>query len=191
MTRHGVTFLGCTLWTHNAPQDGLNDYRAIRLEDGKAPLRVTDTNSWHARDKEWLRLALANVEGPAVVVTHHLPSFRLIAPEFAGHPLNNGFASDCDALLQPPVSAWIAGHTHRTMRVRFENGVEACMNPRGYPDEIESGYSREAIIEVPLDGTPGNEGAAADGPYLDRMAEAHANSALSGFVSIEDDVVFV
>jgi hypothetical protein len=77
------------------------------------------------------------------------------------------------------------------MRVRFENGVEACMNPRGYPDEIESGYSREAIIEVPLDGTPGNEGAAADGPYLDRMAEAHANSALSGFVSIEDDVVFV
>jgi hypothetical protein len=186
----GVTFLGCTLWTHNAPQDGLNDYRKIRLDDGKAPLRATDTNGWHARDKEWLRLALANVEGPAVVVTHHLPSFRLIAQEFEGHPANNGFASDCDALIAPPVSAWIAGHTHRAMRVRFENGVEVCVNPRGYPDEIGSGYSRGVIVEVPLDGVPGNEGAV-DWPYLDHMAAAHANSALSGFVGVNDDVVVV
>jgi hypothetical protein len=64
------------------------------------------------------------------------------------------------------------------------------VNPRGYPDEGVFGYSREAIIEVPLDGTPGNE-AAGDGEYMDRMAAAHANSALSGYIGVDNDIVFV
>jgi predicted phosphodiesterase len=190
VVRHGVTFLGCTLWTHGAPQDVMNDYRAIRLDGGSKPLRVGDTNSWHARDKEWLRLALANVTGPAVVVTHHLPSFRLIAPEFADSPYNSGFASRCDELIAPPVRVWIAGHTHRAMRVRFDGGVVACVNPLGYPDELGSGYRTDAVVEVPLD-PPGEEEGANDGGLLDRMAAAHATGALSGFVGIEDDVVFV
>jgi hypothetical protein len=218
VVRQGVTFLGCTLWSHNAPQDVMNDYRVIRLdgdtkpleggtkpleggtkpleggtkplEGGTKPLRVGDTNSWHARDKEWLRLALANVTGPAVVVTHHLPSFRLIAPEFADGPYNSGFASKCDALIAPPVRAWIAGHTHRAMRIPFDGGILACVNPRGYPDELGTGYRDNAVIEVSLD-TPGDEGSANDGGFLDKMSAAHATSALSGFVGVDDDVVFV
>lgn len=194
---HGVTFFGCTLWTQDSTPR-LNDYRRIEAENGSM-LTVADTNRWHGRDKEWLRLALANTEGPTVVVTHHLPSFRLIAPEFEGSPLNSGFASDCDALIAPPVSVWIAGHTHRAMRVRFENGVVAAVNPRGYPDELGdvTGHSREAVVEVPLGPTgPSGEGAATDDGFLDRMAAAHANSALSGFTTVdaqivEDDVVFV
>lgn len=188
IVRHGVTFLGCTLWTQDSTPR-LNDYRLIEAENG-ATLTVADTNRWHGRDKEWLRLALANVTGPAVVVTHHLPSFRLIAPEFEGSPLNSGFASNCDALLQPPVSTWIAGHTHRAMRVRFADGIVACVNPRGYPDELGSGYSREAVVEVPLD--PSGEGALAEeGDLLDRLAAAHAMNERSGFVAVDDDVVFV
>ena len=199
VTCHGVTFLGCTLWSHNAPQDAMNDYRMIRLEGGGTkplegggtkPLRVGDTNSWHARDKEWLRLALANVTGPAVVVTHHLPSFRMIAPEFADSPYNSGFASNCDSLIAPPVRTWIAGHTHRAMRVPFEGGILVCVNPRGYPDELGSDYRADAVIEVPLD-PPADEGSANDGGLLDRMATAHATSALSGFVEVNDDIVFV
>jgi hypothetical protein len=204
VVRQGVTFLGCTLWSHNAPQDAMNDYRAIRLdgstkpleggtkplEGGTKPLRVDDTNSWHARDKEWLRLALANVTGPAVVITHHLPSFRMIAQEFEGSPLNSGFASDCDALIVPPVRAWIAGHTHQSMRVRFADGIVACVNPRGYPDELGSGYRTDAVIEVSLD-PPADEGAANDSGFLDKMASAHATSALSGFMGVNDDIVFV
>ena len=194
VVRKGVTFLGCTLWTHDAPQDVMNDYRTIRLEGGTTPLRVGDTNRWHARDKEWLRLALANVTGPAVVVTHHLPSFRMIAPEFAGDPYNSGFASHCDALIAPPVRAWIAGHTHRAMRMPFDGGVVACVNPRGYPQENErgvTGYRADAVIEVPLDPPADGEGGAEEASLLDRLSVAHASSALSGYVGVDDDVVFV
>lgn len=51
--------------------------------------------------------------GQTVVVTHHLPSGRSVAPRFAASVLNPAFASDLDHLIEEHEPAlWIHGHTH-------------------------------------------------------------------------------
>jgi hypothetical protein len=68
-----------------------------------------------------------------VVVTHHLPSQRCVAPQWAGHPLNPFFVCELDALIQERRPAiWIHGHTHDSVDVRVGETRILC-NPFGYP----------------------------------------------------------
>lgn len=135
----GVAFLGCTLWTDTTAT--MRDYRMI--------------TTWHRRDRAWLTDAIANCKHtgtPAVVLTHHLPSYAFVASRYATSPINFCFASRCDDLLQPPVRAWIAGHTHAAVHRHwtFDGGevVHGCVNPMGYPGETDTAYCREIFVDV-------------------------------------------
>jgi hypothetical protein len=158
MDIQGVAFLGCTLWTNamlNAglAQSSMNDYRLIS-NDGVGPVTPAETTAWHMRDQAWLTTELAAcaaTETPAVVVTHHLPSYDFIASRYAGSPMNFCFASSCDYLLRPPVRAWIAGHTHTAVHRHWTVGadvIHGVVNPRGYPGETGTGYCREIFVDV-------------------------------------------
>jgi hypothetical protein len=156
----GVAFLGTTLWTDlRDPKDALtaetrmNDYRLI-AERVDTPITAPLVNRWHWDDRTWLLreiAACAEEARPAVVVTHHLPSFQLIASRFAGAGrINAAFASDVEELVKPPVAAWIAGHTHVGAHAHI-NGVQVCVNPVGYPGEElrgVTGYCRELFLEI-------------------------------------------
>jgi hypothetical protein len=153
----GVAFLGCTLWTDlseaaaaEEAERRMNDYRLICV-DGRQ-LRATDVAGWHARDRAWLNAEIsiaAEEEKPVVVLTHHLPSFDLIAAKYTRYGLlNRAFASDCRELLRKPVRAWIAGHTHTAATRNWLSGVQGLVNPRGYPGEKETGYCREIFVDV-------------------------------------------
>lgn len=176
--REGVAFLGATLWTdlrgHEVEaESGMNDFQLIATE-GCRPLRATDVTEWHLRDREWLadEIMACEEEGrPAVVITHHLPTFDLIASRYQGSPLNPCFASDCEELIRPPVRAWIAGHTHagahRNWTVDGEV-IRGCVNPRGYPGEQGTGYSAEIFVDISDE--PGNGGETRD-PLMVASAE--------------------
>jgi hypothetical protein len=150
-----IAFLGCTLWTdtsvdHNLARAAMIDYRDITA-NGVSAITPEQTTEWHRRDRAWLASSLvecADKGTPAVVLTHHLPSFTFIASS----PLNFYFANRCDALLRPPVRAWIAGHTHTAVHRHwtFEGGevVHGCVNPGGYPGEEGTGYCREIFVDV-------------------------------------------
>ena len=153
----GVAFLGCTLWTDLSDTDAgeeaearMNDYHLIAVDS--RPLRATDVSRWHARDRAWLNTEIAiaaEEEGPVVVLTHHLPSFDLIASKYASCGLiNMAVASDCSELLRKPVRAWIAGHTHTAKTYIWPSGVHGLVNPLGYPGEKETGYCREIFVDV-------------------------------------------
>jgi hypothetical protein len=155
----GVAFLGATLWTDlSDPKDALaaetrmTDYRVI-TQDGSTPITAADVNRAHWEDRMWLAqeiAACAEEERPAVVVTHHLPSFQLVASRFAGAGrLNASFASNVEELVRAPVVAWIAGHTHVGVNAHI-NGVQIGVNPAGYPSErgCETGYCRELFMEI-------------------------------------------
>jgi Calcineurin-like phosphoesterase len=156
----GVAFLGATLWTDlSNSKDALvaetrmNDFHVI-TETGDVPITAADVNRWHWADRSWLLgeiAACAEEARPAVVVTHHLPSFQLIASRFAGAGrINAAFASNAEDLIRPPVAAWIAGHTHVGVHARI-NGVQVCVNPMGYPGEEDrgaTGYCRELFLEI-------------------------------------------
>ena len=161
----GIAFLGATLWTdtHGVEHEAhrMNDYRVIaaaRDASGGEPvaLTVTNTQGWHDRDRAWLAAEIAACEEagqPAVVLTHHLPTFGLVASKYARYgDLNRYFASACDGLIREPVRAWIAGHSHtgRTIHCDTTGGrtITCTLNPRGYPGEVGTGFCPELFVDV-------------------------------------------
>ena len=168
----GIAFLGTTLWTntrgveHEAHR--LNDYRMICAgldTDGvPRPLRVADTQDWHDIDRAWLKSEIAACEEagqPAVVLTHHMPTFELVSPKYRDYgDLNRYFASACDDLIREPVRAWIAGHSHTGRTIHrpstSSKSITCTLNPRGYPGEVGTGYCSELFVDVSLE--PGNGG---------------------------------
>jgi predicted phosphodiesterase len=148
-----VRFLGCTLWTDfrvfevpgralsmpaeramQANERLLADYRAIAVVEAGVQRRFApaDAARLHAGSRAWLECELARpFEGSTVVVTHHLPSWRSVHPDYAAWVSNAGFASDLDALVERS-DLWIHGHTHATRRYRVGPAGVVC-NPRGYP----------------------------------------------------------
>jgi predicted phosphodiesterase len=151
----GVQFLGATLWTDYelfaAPgrplqlsadevkplmQRRMIDYSLVRWRGDNDTVDRTltpdDTILLHRRSRRWLAHQLATpYDGPRVVVTHHLPSWRSVAPEFLRAASNAAFASDLDAMFAP-VAIWIHGHTHHSFDYRA-GSTRVIANPRGYP----------------------------------------------------------
>ncbi len=159
-----VAFLGCTLWTDTSSDYGLaqatmNDYKRITI-DGSTPISAQETTGWHVHDRKWLADAISEcraTDTPAVVITHHMPSYDFIAARYKDSPINFCFASACDDLIRPPVRAWIAGHTHAAVHRSwtFESEViHGLINPRGYPGEDATGYCREIFVDIPTESVP-------------------------------------
>jgi hypothetical protein len=189
----GVAFLGCSLWTDlsdpaaaDEAESRMNDYRLIAVEKDR-PLRAADVASWHARDRAWLdrEIAIAaEEERPVVVLTHHLPSFDLIATKYAAAGLiNRAFASDCRPLIRRPVRAWIAGHTHTATTRIWPPGIQGLVNPRGYPGETDTGYCREIFVDVSTDA---NSGSTAD-PMLVAAAQEESGRAPAPQMTAEQE----
>ena len=164
----GVSVLGATLWTNldseekqTVAQEQMNDYRCIFVDQEAQEeafgfphrlLTAADVLAWHRCDREWLSqeiAANARVARPAVVITHHLPTFRLIAPCWATSPLTVAFASECSELLTHPVRAWIAGHTHVSAHLSLGR-MQLGVNPRGYPGDDKSGYLPSRCFDVDI-----------------------------------------
>jgi len=101
--------------------------------------RDADTNEWHASAKGFLEAAIdqaALERVPCIVMTHHLPSYRLIHPRYAGSPLNFSFATSLDTVVAAPhVVQVICGHSHSFMHVKLGKTTWAVLNPAGYPHE--------------------------------------------------------
>jgi hypothetical protein len=75
--------IGCTLWSDvNQPGfSSLNDgvYIKIKKDGIIHNLSQQDVLEFHEKDKAWLE---SQVDSNTIVMTHHLPSFDLIAEEF-------------------------------------------------------------------------------------------------------------
>ena len=140
----GVRFAGTTLWFRDDPDNlahegMLNDFWLIR-----------DFKRWvyreNARALEFLELKARHAD---VVVTHHLPSERSVAPWFEGDPLNRFFLCDVDDLIQRAAPAlWVHGHTHGSIDTRVGSTRIVC-NPLGY---LNFGHNRDfdpkLVVEV-------------------------------------------
>jgi hypothetical protein len=91
-----------------------------------------DSIAIHLGSRAWLARQLATpFDGPRVVITHHLPSWRSVAPTFLRAISNASFASDLDSLFDP-VTLWVHGHTHNSFDYRA-GATRVVANPRGYP----------------------------------------------------------
>lgn len=147
VTIEGITFIGATLWTdyriegHQQlamihARERMNDHKQIALQRNpwKRFLPV-DAYRLHQDSKRFIEASLTAVEGPKVVVTHHLPLASSVPARFSGDLTNAAYASDLSTMIEASSPAlWIHGHTHDSCDYAIGRTRVVC-NPRGYDDE--------------------------------------------------------
>jgi predicted phosphodiesterase len=140
-----VKIIGATLWTdfnlYEDPEYGMqraykamNDYRYIKLNHSY--LKPIDTLNLHKSHLNYIAKELENNScKKSIVMTHHVPHIKGIAPEYKGSFYNVAFASDLEEFIlyhQPDV--WVFGHTHASCDFKVGKTRLIC-NPKGYGDE--------------------------------------------------------
>jgi hypothetical protein len=153
-----LRFIFTTLWAdggsslHERAEVGrcLNDFRLIRIGDRR--FTVPDMMELHKNMKTKLIEHLkVPFDGKTIVITHHMPSYRLCHPRF-GDTINGGFASNCDEIFssEHAPAAWIGAHSHDSMDLMLGK-TRYVANPAGYYTETNrSGFNHFApkFIEV-------------------------------------------
>ena len=146
--------IASTLWSHIPPSEayftehGVADFRVIR--DGDHRLSWNRFNDEHNKCVEFIRKSIERSKvRTKIVVTHHVPSFDLMADEFKGSLINGAFTSDLNGLMESlPIDYWIYGHSHRNID-REIGGVKCVSNQLGYVFSNEHGdFKRDKIIEI-------------------------------------------
>lgn len=139
-----VRFLGCTLWSDcdSELSKYMNDYTYIKDFTPEISKNI------HNVDVEWLRRELSLDKcgyDSTVVITHHLPTYKLINKKFENHPLNSFFVSNLDQIVEK-ADLWVCGHSH-TSNYASIGKCKCYINPVGYQNE-SSGYDRKLTIDL-------------------------------------------
>ena len=149
----GVRFIIGTMWGDGGrsladqAQVGfyLNDFRLIM--NGQRRFSTNDMMDIARIHKTKIGAALKiSFAGKTVVVTHHLPSRRLVSARFwprdGSDGANGGFVNDCDTILayDHAPDLWIHGHTHDSIDTMLWKTRIIC-NPAGYRSEWISPYN--------------------------------------------------
>lgn len=159
---HGVRFLGATLWTDYdcfgaerraeamaACGNALNDHRLIGLiKTSSETFTPAHALKLHRRSRSFFAGAMAErFEGPTVVVTHHGPHWKSVAPRYRRDLVTAGFVSDCeDLILATRPVLWVHGHTHNSANY-LVGSTRVIANPHGYANENRE-FNAALVVEV-------------------------------------------
>lgn len=109
----------------------VSDFRRI-LYKGEF-LTFADFNHEHERCLSFIKEAVkSSTARKKVVVTHHVPSFRMQCPKFVSSKANGAFMVELEGYIKEcGVDYWIYGHSHYNVDVRI--GETWCVsNQLGY-----------------------------------------------------------
>lgn len=154
-----VRILGATLWTDFALYGdvrralsragaAMSDFHVIRHQGRR--WTPADAAAAHTAARDWLDQALGAVpEGMlAVVLTHHAPSRRSVAPQFVDDPLTPAFASNLEDLItRHHPDLWVHGHMHQAADYRIGRTRVVC-HPRGFPAADPTWAWRPRVVET-------------------------------------------
>lgn len=129
--------IASTLWAHIPKEEtyiteqAITDFRRI-LYNGDI-MDAYGFNSEHKRCLKFIEDALANSKAAhKVVVTHHVPSFRMQCPAFADSKMNGAFTVELsDLISNSDIDYWIYGHSHYNVDVEIA-GTMCVSNQLGY-----------------------------------------------------------
>lgn len=136
--------LGTSLWSdipishQNSIKTQINDYNKIYIKES---YNTTITPKWiselHQTNVEWITNKLeVHKDKQVIILTHHLPTFKMIHPMYKGSDINYAFCSDLDYLMEKNdnIKFWLCGHTHFNIETIINN-CECITNPYGYLGE--------------------------------------------------------
>lgn len=140
-----ICVYGTTLWSDidkdmkHVINKQINDYRSIPQFNVNKSCDLFQSHVQQLTDS-----LLQNKDKRFIVVSHHLPSYKLIHKKYQYCELNSAFASSVDTAENSQIVAWVCGHTHMPMEMdKFH------INPIGYPGEnINVNYNK--VFEVPI-----------------------------------------
>jgi predicted phosphodiesterase len=134
---YNLNVIGTTLWTEAGDDlDDMYSYNDFKKIHGMSMPGQMDR--LHEMSLTFLKGELQKYKhnnSTVLVLTHHLPSFQLIAPHYKDSGMNHLFATNLDYLFRDyTIHHWICGHSHCPMNKTIEN-TKVWMNPVGYPGE--------------------------------------------------------
>jgi len=141
-----IRCIGATLWSAVDPaiwqevEVKKGDYIAT-YQSTQNRIRHTipsDITAYHALHKVHMFSAIAPqaANEVLVVVTHHMPTMKLLEPQYRSHRWRTCYASNDEDLFANNIAVWICGHGHRATKLRMPNQPLFLMNSRGYLSEI-------------------------------------------------------
>lgn len=165
----GIRFIFCPMWADGGPHlvdqgrvgAALNDFRLISNMNGNSFKRFTVQDMMYEHKKQKAKIIeylKTPFEGRSIVVTHHIPSRKLVSARFwpadGSDGCNGGFVGDCDDILYSDFAPWqwIHGHTHDTISTVINKTRIDC-NPCGYRGEWSTQFNSFMGVETRTDGT--------------------------------------
>ena len=137
-------YIGCTLWFQNKKdhykyESLLNDFNLIR-----------NFKPWvYEENERCIKYITSHMSKDDIVVVHHLPSYRSVAPIYSISALNRFFVCDIESdILEVQPKLFIHGHSHESMDYMLDNTRVIC-NPFGYVgEELNDKYNEECIVKM-------------------------------------------
>lgn len=144
VTVEGHRFIGATMWFRDWRQvyePGLNDFTCIRTR------ALGGFRAWvKHKNQEWVDFYEANGKPGDVVVTHHIPSWGALDPQFAGDPLNQFYVYDMTELIERiKPKLWLHGHCHLSLDTVIGD-TRFVRNPLGYPHQAAAYWRPKEIV---------------------------------------------
>jgi len=142
----GVRFIGATLWT-------IIDEKGVKsISDFQHVFRhQVDYVGAFVDDYRFIKGELekqAESKQPTVVVTHHLPTSKLVHPRFHFSPANAAFHTNIlDTITLYNVQYFICGHSHETQITSYGN-TKLILNPLGYRSEKRETVASKKVYQI-------------------------------------------
>jgi predicted MPP superfamily phosphohydrolase len=138
--------IGSTLWveiddTFDMSKCPFNDFKNIyyNYDGAKYKLNTDFMDLMYFESVEFLEEELEKLKdtkSKVIILTHHLPSFKLIAPKYKSNPTNFLYASNLDHFFDKfKINYWLSGHSHSPNNIKLNN-TTLLLNPIGYPGEL-------------------------------------------------------
>ena len=110
--------LGTTLWSNTINNKSYNYVKTNYSDTEK--FNKEYHNYLFTKNVKWIENNIDN-DIPTIMLTHHLPSFKLNFFENKYLPFRTLFASDLEYLIHEPIKYWIFGHTHSKFKRKINN----------------------------------------------------------------------
>lgn len=149
-----IDIIVSTLWGHIPLKEAyftesvISDFRRILFN--REPLTFVDFNNECEKCSAFIREAVMESSAKhKIVVTHHVPSYRMQHPKFADSKANGAFTVELeDYIKSSDIEYWIYGHSHYNKDVQIGN-TKCVTNQLGYVFQNEHlSFVPGKIIEI-------------------------------------------
>ena len=126
-----------TLWARISEKDAYHTERGVtdfhRILYNNKLLTWEKFNEEHDKCFAFIKENVVSSKAKQIiVVSHHVPSFQLSSPDFAGSPINGAFTVELEEYIKASlISYWIYGHSHRNIDKQIGN-TQCVSNQLGY-----------------------------------------------------------